>query len=148
MTALIRPLMPDDRSAWEWLWAGYQDFYGIVIPRETTELTWNRFGDEREPMHVLGAFDPESRLVGIVHVVFHRSTALPDWSCYLQDLFVDQSCRGRGYGAALIEAVADLARTNRAGRLYWMTDEHNLTARRLYDQVAARSGFIQYRKSL
>ena len=148
MTYTIRPLRLEERSAWEWLWAGYQDFYAIAVPSETTDLTWNRLHDENEPMHVLGAVDTDGRLLGIVHVVFHRSTALPDWSCYLQDLYVDVDCRGRGVGAALIEAVADVARANKAGRLYWMTDEHNMTARRLYDQVAARSGFIQYRKTL
>lgn len=51
-------------------------------------------------------------------------------------------------GAALIDAVADLARGNGAGRLYWMTHETNATARRLYDRIAERSGFIQYRKAL
>ncbi|MGO7423872.1 GNAT family N-acetyltransferase, partial [Rhizobium ruizarguesonis] len=35
-----------------------------------------------------------------------------------------------------------------AGRLYWMTHETNATARRLYDRIAERSGFIQYRKAL
>jgi hypothetical protein len=29
-----------------------------------------------------------------------------------------------------------------------MTQEHNATARRLYDQIAAASGFVQYRKAL
>jgi GNAT superfamily N-acetyltransferase len=99
-------------------------------------------------MHALGAFDGGNRLVGIVHAIFHRSTWLPEWTCYLQDLYVDASQRGRGTGAALIEAVADLARANKADRLYWTTHETNVTAQRLYDHVAARSGFIQYRKPL
>ena len=148
MTATIRPLKASDRDAWEPLWAAYQRFYEVAIPAETTELTWSRFHDAAEPMHVLGAFDAEDRLVGIVHAIFHRSTWLPDWTCYLQDLYVDDSQRGKGVGAALIEAVADLARAHKAGRLYWMTHETNTTAQKLYDHVAARSGFIQYRKPL
>ncbi len=99
-------------------------------------------------MHALGAFETDGRLVGIVHAVFHRSTWLPQWTCYLQDLYVDGSQRGPRHGAALIEAVADLARANGAGRLYWNTHETNATARRLYDRIATRSGFIQYRKAL
>ena len=144
----VRPLRQSDRAAWEPLWAAYQRFYEVAIPPETTDLTWNRFHDASEPIHALGAFDPTDRLVGIVHSIFHRSTWLPQWTCYLQDLYVDDSERGRGTGAILIEAVADLARANGAGRLYWMTHESNATARRLYDQIAARSGFIQYRKAL
>ncbi|MCH4546358.1 GNAT family N-acetyltransferase [Rhizobium changzhiense] len=148
MTAILRPLEPSDRTAWEPLWEAYQRFYEVVIPPETTDLTWARFHDPDERIHALGAFDEDGRLVGIVHAVFHRSCWLPQWTCYLQDLYVDNSQRGLGTGAVLIEAVADLARANGAGRLYWMTHETNATARRLYDRIAERSGFIQYRKPL
>jgi len=148
MTATVRPLEPSDRAAWETLWEAYQRFYEVVIPPETTDLTWGRFHDPSEPMHALGAFDGDGRLVGIVHAIFHRSCWLPQWTCYLQDLYVENSQRALGTGAALIDAVADLARQNGAGRLYWMTHETNATARRLYDKIAERSGFIQYRKAL
>lgn len=144
----IRCLMPTDRAAWEPLWAAYQRFYEVEIPEEATANTWARFHDPDETMQALGAFDENARLVGIVHVIFHRSTWLPQWTCYLQDLYVDSDQRGLGTGEALIEAVADLARAQGAGRLYWMTHETNATARRLYDRIAARSGFIQYRKAL
>ncbi len=147
MTTMIRPLKPSDRAAWEPLWTGYQHFYEVVIPPETTDLTWGRFHDHEEDMHALGAFD-DKRLVGIVHAIFHRSTWLPKWTCYLQDLYVDDVKRGMGTGAALIEAVADLAREHGAGRLYWMTHETNTMARKLYDRIAQRSGFIQYCKAL
>ena len=35
-----------------------------------------------------------------------------------------------------------------ATRVYWHTHETNATARRLYDRVAERSGFIVYRKDV
>ncbi|EJC73426.1 acetyltransferase [Rhizobium leguminosarum bv. trifolii WSM2012] len=148
MMATVRPLQPSDRATWEPLWAAYQRFYEVVIPAETTDLTWARFHNADEPMHALGAFDEGGRLVGIVHAIFHRSCWLPQWTCYLQDLYVENSQRGLGTGAALIEAVAGLARQTGAGRLYWMTHENNATARRLYDKIAERSGFIQYRMAL
>ncbi|WP_273724899.1 GNAT family N-acetyltransferase [Brucella gallinifaecis] len=144
----IRALTPKDRTAWEPLWRAYQVFYEVEIPAETTNITWHRFHDSSEPMHALGAFDDSGHLVGIVHVIFHRSCWLPKWTCYLQDLYVENSQRGKGTGAALIEAVADLAREEGAGRLYWLTHESNATARRLYDSIAQASGFIQYRKTL
>ena len=87
-------------------------------------------------------------LVGITHAIFHRSCWLAEPTCYLQDLYVDASQRGKGCGEALIEAVADLARQKGAGRLYWLTQEDNTAARRLYERVARASGFIQYRKPL
>ena len=117
------------------------------LPKEQYDVTFSRFLDPAEPMHALGAFD-EGKLVGIVHAIFHRSTWLPDTTCYLQDLYVDESQRGRGVGEALIEKVALLARDKDAGRLYWLTQEKNDAARRLYDRVAVAPGFIQYRKPL
>lgn len=144
----IRALTPQDRAAWEPLWKAYQVFYEVDIPSDTTDITWQRFHDSAEPMHALGAFDDDGNLVGIVHAIFHRSCWLPKWTCYLQDLYVENSQRGKGTGAALIEAVADLARAEGAGRLYWLTHESNATARRLYDNIAQASGFIQYRKAL
>ena len=38
------------------------------------------------------------------------------------------------------------ARAAGASRLYWLTHETNASARALYDRLAERSGFIQYRK--
>lgn len=143
----VRPLVPDDRAAWEPLWAAYLAFYETSVPPETVDLTWSRFHDPAEPMHALGAFDGE-RLVGIVHYLFHRSTwTLGDY-CYLQDLFTAEAARGRGAGRALIEAVSDRAREAGASRVYWLTQNENTTARALYDRVAANPGFTVYRKML
>ena len=145
----IRQLREDERDAWEPLWLGYQRFYEVEIPADVTALTWSRFHDEDEPMHVLGAFAPDSqRLVGIVHYLFHRScwTAAP--YCYLQDLFTVDDMRGRGVGRALIEAVYERAGGVGANRVWWLTHESNTAGRLLYDRIADRPGFIQYRRIL
>jgi hypothetical protein len=42
--------------------------------------------------------------------------------------------------------VYSRAREQGASRVYWLTQEGNATARALYDKLAERSGFIQYRK--
>jgi GNAT superfamily N-acetyltransferase len=143
----IRPLGPEDRADWEPLWAGYLAFYEATIPSTVTETTWARLNDPAEPMHALGAF-VDGQLVGIVHYLFHRSTWTTGDYCYLQDLFTAEAARGRGAGRALIEAVYERARAADASRVYWLTQEGNATARALYDKLADRSGFIQYRKML
>jgi GNAT superfamily N-acetyltransferase len=83
-----------------------------------------------------------------VHYLFHRSTIQIAPTCYLQDLFTNEASRGQGAGRALIEAVYGRAKAAGSGRVYWLTHETNATAIRLYNQVAERSGFIVYRKSL
>ncbi len=141
----VRPLGAGDRAAWEPLWAGYLAFYGASLAPETTDTTWGRLMEAAEPMHVIGAF-ADGTLVGIVHYIFHRSTWTVGNYCYLQDLFTVEAARGQGVGRALIEAVYVRAREAGASRVHWLTQEGNATARALYDTLADRPGFIQYRK--
>ena len=142
---VVKPVGADERAAWEPLWAGYLTFYKTSVSVATSDVTWSRFHDPAEPMHLLGAY-VDSKLTGIVHYIFHRSTWAPGNYCYLQDLFVDDGARGLGLGRALIEAVYDKAKAAGASRVHWLTHETNAQARILYDQVAERPGFIQYRK--
>ena len=142
---VIRPLRPDERADWEPLWKGYQTFYKIAIPPATTAVLWQRLHDPGEPMGVLGAYVGE-KLNGIVHYILHRSCWSVGDYCYLQDLFVAEEARNRGLGRALIAAVEDVARRAGASRVHWLTHETNTDARALYDKLAERSGFIQYRK--
>src|SRR5262245_36751598 len=143
----IRPIGIDERSDWEPLWKGYQAFYKTVIADETPAATATASQDSAKAMGAFGAY-VDGRLAGIVHYVFHRSC----WSvcdyCYLQDLFVAEGVRKQGLGRALIGAVETRARAEGASRVYWLTHETNTDARALYDKVAERPGFIQYRKLL
>jgi len=144
---LVRPVRPGDRAAWEPLWQRYLTFYKSSLPAEVTDATWRRFFDPIEPLHALVA-EQDGKLVGITHYLLHRSTWAPVCYCYLEDLFVDPSLRGVGVGRKLIAAVEAEARAAGASRLYWMTHETNETAQLLYNKVADRPGFVQYRKKL
>ena len=143
----IRPIGKDERVGWEVLWQGYLRFYESSQAADATSATWLRMHDPAEPMHGLGAY-VDGRLLGIVHYLFHRSFWTVGHYCYLQDLFVSEAARGNGLGRALIESVYDRAREAGASRVYWLTQESNATARALYDQLADRTGFIQYRRIL
>ncbi len=144
---VIRPPRADERAAWEPLWRGYLEFYQTALPQATYDATWARLNDPAEPMWLLGAY-VGGKLQGIVHYLYHRSCWTDGNYCYLQDLFVAKEARKLGLGRALIEAVYREARTAGASRVYWLTHETNATARALYDTLADRPGFIQYRKVL
>ena len=144
----IRSVAPEDFAEWERLWKGYNAFYARpAFPSEITEVTWSRFFDDHEPVHALVA-ESDAQLLGLVHYLFHRSTIMIEPTCYLQDLFTVESARGQGVGRALIESVYERALAAGSTRVYWQTHETNLTAMKLYDQVAERSGFIVYRRQL
>ena len=53
----------------------------------------------------------------------------------LDDLFVADSARGRGYADALIEATADVARRHGAPAIGWFTMPDNKRAQAVYDRV-------------
>ena len=102
----------------------------------------------RSPSPPTGQILCAEELVGFVHYRFHRNTAMIEPVCYLQDLFTAPSARGRGIGRNLIEAVYAAAEAAGSSRVYWLTHETNAGAMVLYDKVADRSGFTQYRKQL
>jgi GNAT superfamily N-acetyltransferase len=141
----VAPLLPEDRATWEALFAGYNAFYDRTWPPERYEQAWREF-QRAERIHALGA-RLDGRLAGIAHFLVHASTTSSDL-CYLQDLFTDPEARGRGIGGSLIEAVSAWARERGCGRLYWHTQQHNDTARRLYDRLGEHHDFIVYTRRL
>ncbi len=144
---MIRALSAGDRDAWLPLWRGYQSFYGVDIPDAVSAVTWARLLDPAEPMGGALAWEADEA-IGLVHHVRHRSTWTVGDYCYLQDLFVAPGGRGRGTGRALIAHAEAIARAAGCSRLHWLTHETNADAMLLYDRVADRSGFLQYRKIL
>lgn len=147
----VRQVQRCDLSSWLPLWQGYNAFYGrsgaTALPEEITRTTWERFFDDREPVHALVA-EEQGRLVGLAHYLFHRSTIALMPTCYLQDLFTDPEWRSRGVAGALIGEVCARAKAAGSARVYWHTQAANATARRLYDRVAGPADFVVYRKSL
>jgi len=147
----IRPVTLSDYDQWLTLWDGYNEFYGrsgpTALPLEITLNTWSRFFDGYEPVHALVA-ESEGKLIGLTHYIFHRSTTSIGPNCYLQDLFTTEAARGKGVARALITEVYEQARIANSPRVYWQTHETNLTAMKLYDKVAEKSGFMVYRKNI
>lgn len=144
-TLQIRAVTPDDHAAWLPLWQGYQRFYKTVINDETTAVTWQRFLDNGEPINAALAWQ-DGKAIGLVHFIYHRSTWTVGNYCYLQDLYVEEGIRGGGIGRQLIEHVYAQAKAAGASRVHWLTHETNTDAMHLYDKIADRSGFVQYRK--
>ncbi|WP_282610702.1 GNAT family N-acetyltransferase [Pelagibius sp. Alg239-R121] len=146
----VRVPSQSEFDPWLRLWEGYNSFYKragpTAVPDEVTRMTWDRFFDPSEPVHALVAVR-DGKLVGLVHYIFHRNTTMLGPNCYLQDLFTDETTRGKGIGRALINAVYDRAKAAGAIRVYWHTHETNETAMKLYDKVAEHSGFVMYRKN-
>ncbi|UPQ83050.1 GNAT family N-acetyltransferase [Pseudomonas knackmussii] len=143
----IRPVTADDHDAWLALWLGYLNFYQTELPAEVSANTWRRFLDPTEPTHAAMAWQ-DGRALGLVQWIFHRSNWTVEDSCYLQDLFVSPELRGTGVGRRLIEHVYAEACAAGSSKVHWLTHESNHTGMQLYERIAERSGFLQYRHAL
>lgn len=148
MTSItLRPVGANDHAAWLPLWQAYLRFYETELPEAVSASTWQRLLDGHEPTHSALAW-VNGKAVGMVNFIYHRSNWSIEPSCYLQDLYVDSAVRGLGIGRQLIEHVYATAKADGCAKVHWLTHETNATAISLYEQVAERPGFIQFRKAL
>jgi GNAT superfamily N-acetyltransferase len=143
----IRPLQATDKTEWLALFKGYIAFYKSTVADDVIEATWTRLLEGQADFHqCLVAVDAQDRPIGLAHFLFHRSTWSTTWYCYLEDLFVRPDIRAGGVGEALIKAVYAAAEARGTTRVYWSTQEFNYRARGLYDKLATKSPFVQYRR--
>ncbi|AXY57662.1 GNAT family N-acetyltransferase [Acinetobacter chinensis] len=143
----VTPAQYQDYQQWLPYWLAYQEFYKVNLSKEVTETSWHRFFDDAEPVYCAVAKEGD-KVLGFVHYVIHRSTWAVANYCYLEDLYVSPEARGQHIGKHLIEYVQKQARTQKCDRLYWHTQETNLTAQKLYDWIAEKPGVIEYRMPL
>ena len=88
----------------------------------------------------------DGRLAGLTHYLFHRHAWKVERVCYLQDLYARPETRGNGVGRALIQAVYDEANRQEAPAVYWLTQDSNHTARKLYDRIGKLTPFLKYQR--
>lgn len=144
MTINTRGVEPQDREQWEALWLGYQAFYGVNLTSDAERLWKQLLTASPDGPHCLVAEDENGELLGLAQYLFHGTTWSAQPRCYLNDLYTLESARGRGIGRALIEAVYVAADSRGASQVYWLTQDFNKSARRLYDKVANLTPFIKY----
>lgn len=147
MSLTIRDAEAQDEAAWRGLWAGYLAFYDVNLDPAVTARTWERMMDPAAPLKGRLAFEGDT-LLGFALHHHHCSTWVMGEDCYLEDLFVSDSARGKGVGRALIDDLIAEAKARGWHRLYWHTDEGNARARVLYDSYAPYDGHVRYRLKL
>ncbi|MAM08866.1 MAG: GNAT family N-acetyltransferase [Rhizobiaceae bacterium] len=144
---VIRRAEAGDKQAWLGLWRGYLTFYGAGISAEVTETTWSRIIDPIVPVFTLLA-TADDRRAGFATCILHPRTWAIEPACYLEDLFVEESQRGRGIGRRLIDDLIAMGKRDGWTNLYWHTNSGNETARRLYDRYDKADDFVRYRLPL
>jgi len=144
MHVRIRAVEENDRTDWEQLVDDYAKFYKVTPPVDAKKHAWDWIFDPNESFWCDLAIDNDSKPVGFVqYQLMHRSLAGAK-VCYLSDLFVYPEQRGFGTGRALIDHVITFAQTNGIENIRWLTQDSNLTAKKLYDTYVAQSEFVMY----
>ena len=142
----IRPLAKADYEEWRVLWVAYLDFYETSLKAEVIDETFNRFIDNDQIRQNALVAENKGDLAGLVHYIYHLDTWEIREVCYLQDLFVAHENRGKKIGQLLIEGVYERADKYGAPSVYWLTQEFNVPARKLYDRMADLTPFIHYER--
>ncbi|HEY1690713.1 MAG TPA: GNAT family N-acetyltransferase [Polyangiaceae bacterium] len=136
---MIRPARPDDVPAILGLiraLARYERLEHEVVGTE---------GDLRE--HLFGArpraevllVDDAGAVVAFALFFHNYSTFLCKPGVYLEDLFVLPEHRRKGYGKALLAALARVARERGCGRFEWSVLDWNESAIAFYRSLGART---------
>jgi len=144
--ATVRPLAALDKQAWRRLWTDYLTFYQTSLSEDVFATTFSRLlGNDPHDFSCLIA-EVGDQPVGLAHFLFHRHCWTQENTCYLQDLYVAPSARGKGIGRALIEAVYEAADQVEIPSVYWMTQQDNVAAQQLYDRIGEKTSFIKYKR--
>lgn len=138
-----RALESDDYAAWRALFGDYATFYKTALDDSVYEVLWGWLLEPRIPISGLVA-ESEGQIVGFAHLQQQRDTFTASTSWFLDDLFVAPEHRSRGIARMLIAQVKRFSSEHGGGRIRWITDAENHTARRLYDDVAQLTHWVMY----
>jgi GNAT superfamily N-acetyltransferase len=136
-TFSIRPAQPSDVAHIHGMiveLAVFEKLEHMVIATEAL-LHEGLFGSKPACEALVGVEDGE---VVCFALFFHNfSTFLTRKGLYLEDLYVKQSCRGKGYGKQMLVALARLAVERQCGRFEWSVLDWNASAISFYEGVGA-----------
>jgi GNAT superfamily N-acetyltransferase len=91
-----------------------------------------------KPARCLVLFSPEGKPVGMALYFYNYSTWRARPGIYLEDLYVRQSERGKGYGKRLLVELARQVVAMGGGRLEWSVLKWNEPSIRFYESIGAR----------
>ncbi|HAT33761.1 MAG TPA: GNAT family N-acetyltransferase [Janthinobacterium sp.] len=133
----IRPAQPSDVAhiyAMILELAVFEKLEHMVVASETM-LHEGLFGARPACEAIIGE---EDGVVVTFALFFHNfSTFLTRKGLYLEDLYVKQAHRGKGYGRKMLVSLAQLAVERQCGRFEWTVLDWNAPAIKLYTGMGA-----------
>ncbi|HWJ93496.1 MAG TPA: GNAT family N-acetyltransferase [Telluria sp.] len=133
----IRPAQPSDVAHIHAMiveLAVFEKLEHLVVATEAL-LHEGLFGAKPSCEAIIGEADGE---VVTFALFFHNfSTFLTKKGLYLEDLYVRQAHRGKGYGSAMLKKLAEIAVERNCGRFEWSVLDWNEPAINFYKAMGA-----------
>lgn len=82
--------------------------------------------------------EEEDKPVGFALYFYNFSTFVGKPGLYLEDLFVEPDCRGKGYGKKLLVELSKIAKSKNCGRMEWSVLNWNTSAIDFYKSLGAK----------
>jgi GNAT superfamily N-acetyltransferase len=139
MTSLhIEPAIPADVPMILQLIRELAEFERLLHEVTATEeqLLEHLFGPRPKAEVIMGRL-PGGEVAGFALYFHNFSTFLAKPGIYLEDLYVRQQYRGRGYGEQLLRRLAGIAIERSCGRLEWSVLDWNQRAIDFYKSLGA-----------
>ncbi len=114
--------------------AEYENLSGMVSA-SVEDIERNLFSDKPVAEVILGEYN--GKAVGFALYFYNFSTFLGKPGIYLEDLFVLEPMRGKGFGKALLSCLAKLAVDKGCGRLEWCVLDWNTPSIDFYKSLGA-----------
>ena len=133
----IRPATVDDVGAIVRLireLAAYERAAHEAVAREA-DLAGALFGDV--PLVYCHLAEEDGEIVGLALWFLNFSTWLGSPGIYLEDLFVRESFRGRGFGTALMKELAGICVQRGYRRFQWSVLDWNTPSIEFYESIGA-----------
>lgn len=81
--------------------------------------------------------EEDEKPVGFALYFFNFSTFVGKPGLYLEDVFVEPDCRGKGYGKKLLIELAKIAKERNCGRMEWSVLDWNTPSIEFYKSLGA-----------
>lgn len=139
MQFTIQTIVPDDIPYLLKLLREFAEFENLLDEFLVTEEKLHRviFGEKAFVECLVGFADDEMVAYAIFFPILR--TFRGDPSIYLEDLYVQQNHRSKGYGLKMLKAVAKYAKENGYVRMDWQALNWNTPAIDFYKKLGAES---------
>ncbi len=114
------------------------EYENLLDQVTATEAILKEWLFEKKKAEVIFAVADETE-VGFALYFYNFSTFLGKAGLYLEDLFVNPECRGKGYGKAILKELARIAVERGCGRLEWWCLDWNQPSIDFYLSLGAEA---------